>query len=140
MDGSGGHITSDLFFRWIPGVLEQLCSPIQKLVFEVTATGYLQLGAIPWASIDRIVDPETPQFRELIRVEVLVKHGVRWGGSPPSICKDLVCSEIVRRLPILTLCQGCWACLLFVLQRSSEGSERGVVDPDELTKEVLYEI
>ena len=66
MDGSGGHITSDLFFRRIPGVLEQLRSPIQKLVFEVSATGYLQLGAIPWASIDRIVDPETPQFRESI--------------------------------------------------------------------------
>ena len=37
-------------------------------------------------------------------------------------------------------CQGCWACLLFVVQRSSVGSERGVVVLDELAEEVLDEV
>ena len=37
-------------------------------------------------------------------------------------------------------CQGCWACLLFEVQRSSVGSERGVVVLDELLEEVFDEV
>ena len=91
----------DISFEWITGVLQQLSSPIRKLVFEVTATDYRQLNAIPWEFIDGVVYPEDPQFRDLARVEVLVEHGVRREGSPPSILKDTVCSEITRRLPRL---------------------------------------
>ena len=38
------------------------------------------------------------------------------------------------------ICQGCGACLLFVVQRSSEGGEWRVVVADELAEEVLNEI
>ena len=54
-------------------------------------------------------------------------------GGPrkkPSLC------EVLTKL----LCQGYWACLLFVVQRSSVGGERGVVVLDELLKEVLDEV
>ena len=83
----------------------RLSSPVQKLVFEVTATRYSQLNAIPWALIDRIVHPDAPQFRTLIRVEVLVKRGGHPKNShrQPPIYRDMVCSEIVRRLPVLNL-------------------------------------
>ena len=37
-------------------------------------------------------------------------------------------------------CQGCWACLLFVVQRSSVRGEGGVVVLDELLEEVLDEV
>lgn len=103
VDGSGGYDRSDISFQWIAKVLQQLSSPIRKLVFEVTATSYVQLKRIPWASIDRIVSAKTPQFRELVSVEVCVKRGVRWGGSPSSIGKDVVIAEVVRRLPALSL-------------------------------------
>ena len=39
-----------------------------------------------------------------------------------------------------TFCQGYWACLLFGVQRSSVGSERGVVVLNELSEEVLDEV
>jgi hypothetical protein len=89
-------------FEWITGVLQQLSSPIQKLVFEVTATKRSQLDAIPWAFIDRIVHPDTPQFRALTRVEVLMKRGIPPKGCPP-IGKDAVCLAIAQRLPTLNL-------------------------------------
>ena len=94
---------SDVSFEWITGVLQQLSSPVQKLVFEVTATDCSQLNAIPWAFIDRIVSPEIPQFGALIGVEVLVKRRVRQNNYPSSIGKDVVCSEIIVRLPTLNL-------------------------------------
>ena len=89
-------------FEWITGVLQQLSSQIQKLVFEVTATERLQLDAIPWAFIDRIVHPDNPQFKALVRVKVLVKRGDRPRGRPP-IERDVICSEITLRLPRLNL-------------------------------------
>ena len=84
-------------------MLQQLSSPVQKLVFEVTATDCSQLDAIPWAFIDRIVSPETPQFSALVCVEVLVKRGARRKNYPSSIGRDVVCSEITLRLPVLNL-------------------------------------
>ena len=39
-----------------------------------------------------------------------------------------------------TRCQGCWACLLFSVQRSSVGGEGRVVVLDELLEEVLDEV
>lgn len=102
-DGSDGS------FEWIPGVLQQLSSPIQKLVFEVTVSHYWQLDAIPWMSIDNIVNPKAPQFRELNRVEVLLKCGIGYKRFSPSISKDAVCSEILQRLPALNL-QGLLRC------------------------------
>jgi len=89
-------------FEWIPGVLQQLCSPIQKLVLEVIATERSQLDAIPWTLIDMVVHPDTPQFKALVRVEVLVRRGVPLGGLP-TIDRDVVCSEIALRLPALNL-------------------------------------
>lgn len=97
MDGSGDY--SELSFGWIPGVLRQLSSRIQRLAFEVTATSYLQFDSIPWASIDNILDPQTPQFRDLTRVEVLVRRGFCQKSTPSIIGKDIVCLEIMRRLP-----------------------------------------
>ena len=38
------------------------------------------------------------------------------------------------------MCQGSWACLLFVIQRSSVGCEGGVVVLDELLEEVFDEV
>lgn len=103
MDGSDQYYGFDMSFGWIVGVLQQLSSQIQKLVLEVTATGCSQLDVIPWASIDSTVHPDTRQFKALVRVEVLVKWGGISSGRPPSIDKDLVCSEIARRLPRLNL-------------------------------------
>ena len=94
---------SGVSFEWVTGVLQQLSSPIRKLVFEVTATDISQLDAIPWKSVDSIINPEYPQFRDLVRVKVLVKHGIRPEGYPSSIGKDAVLSEVTRRLPALNL-------------------------------------
>ena len=94
---------SDVSFGWITGVLGQISSPIQKLVFEVTATEYSQLDAIPWVFIDRIVHPANPQFRALIYVNVMVKRGGRPGGCRSPIDRDVVCSEVALRLPALNL-------------------------------------
>ena len=98
-DGSRGDDTPDLSFQWIPGVLEQLSSPIRKLVFEVTASSHSELRRIPWGSIDSIIRPGTLQFRELLRVEVLVKRGKR--GAHREFCRDLALAEIVWWLPSL---------------------------------------
>ena len=38
------------------------------------------------------------------------------------------------------VCQGYWACLLFGLQRGSEGCKGGVVVTDELAEEVFNEV
>lgn len=103
MDGSDDDHRSDVSFEWIIGVLQQLSSPIQKLMFVVTATECSQLDAIPWASIDAIVHPDAQQFRALVCVEVLVKRGAVSGNRSPSIDKDVVCSEIARRLPGINL-------------------------------------
>ena len=102
VDGSS-YDKSDVSFEWITGVLQRLSSPVRKLVFEVTATDCSQLNLIPWAFIDRTVSPETPQFRALNCVEVLVKRGVRRKHHPSSIVRDAVCSEIVLKLPTLNL-------------------------------------
>lgn len=99
---------SGVSFEWITEVLQQLASPVQKLVFEVTITDYSQLNAIPWAFIDRIVSPEAPQFRALVRVQVLVKRGVCPKHCPCSIGRDVVCSEITQRLPALSLLGLLW--------------------------------
>jgi len=90
-------------FEWITGVLQQLSSPIRELVFEVTVTQYSQLDAIPWAFIDRIVHPDNPQFRALARVKVLVKRGGNLRVQSPFIYKDVVCSRVTQRLPVLNL-------------------------------------
>ena len=90
-------------FEWMTGVLQQLSSPIQRLVFEVTAANYPQLDAVPWGFIDSIVTPETPQFRDLTCVEVLVERGRCSGRTSSSIGKDRVRSEIIRKLPRLNL-------------------------------------
>jgi len=103
VDGSSHYDGFDVSFEWITGVLQQLSSPVQKLVFEVIAMDCSQLNAIPWASIDKIVDPETPQFRTLICVKVLVKRGLCPKDYPPSIRRDAVCSEIALKLPALNL-------------------------------------
>jgi len=103
VDGSSRRDGSDVSFEWITGVLQQLSSPVQKLVFEVTATDRSQLNAIPWAFIDNTVNPETPQFRALTCVEVLVKRGARRDNYPSSIGRDVVCSEITLKLPTLSL-------------------------------------
>ena len=63
----------------------------------------LQLDAIPWALIDRVVDPDAPQFRELIYVEVLVKWEVIPGDRPPIGLRDGVRGDIVWRLHALDL-------------------------------------
>ena len=62
---------------WVTGALRQLPSQIRTLVFVVIATNSSELNAIPWESIDKIVSPETPQFKELTRVQVLLKGRVR---------------------------------------------------------------
>lgn len=103
VDGSGRYDQSGVSFEWITGVLQRLSSPVQKLAFEVTATDYSQLNAIPWAFIDGIVDPETPKFRALVCVEVLVKRGVHRKNRPSSIGRDAMCSEIALRLHALSL-------------------------------------
>ena len=72
-------------------------------MFEVTATDRSQLGAIPWAFIDKVLSPETPQFRALICIEVSVKRGVRQEHHPSSVSRDVVFSEITLRLPALNL-------------------------------------
>ena len=71
--GSDHYDRSNLPFEWITEVFQQIPSPIQKLVLEVTAGEYSQLDATPWTSIDRVIRPDAPQFRALIRVAVLVK-------------------------------------------------------------------
>lgn len=105
MDGSGSNRRdgSDVSFEWITGVLQQLSSPIQTLVLEVTATSYLQFEAIPWASIDMILNPEASQFRELTCVRVLVKRGVVLLSPRSVIGRDVVFREIIQRLPALHL-------------------------------------
>ena len=95
-------------FEWITGVLRQLPSPVQKLVFEVTVTEYSQLDAMPWAFIDGTVHPETPQFRALTRLEVLVRRGILPERAPPPIDRDVVCSEVALRLPALNLLGLLW--------------------------------
>ena len=84
-------------------MLEHLSSPIRVLVIEVFATVHSQLTAIPWESIDELVSGKTPQFRDLTRVEVLVRCGIYQTSSPPSIFRDEVISEIMQRLPTLHL-------------------------------------
>lgn len=96
VDYSGGCGVS---FEWITGVLQKLSSPIRKLVFEVTATSYLQLKRIPWASIEGVVSLKISQFRELVRVEVFVRRGVHQTISPASIGRDVVLAEIMQSLP-----------------------------------------
>jgi len=91
-------------FEWITGVLQQLSSPVQKLVFEVTVTDCSQLDAMPWSSIDGTVHPGTPQFRALARVEVLVRRGV----PPEPHLIDMIRSEIALRLPTLNLLGLLW--------------------------------
>jgi hypothetical protein len=100
VDGSSGYGRSDLSFQWITGVLQQLSSPI--LVFEVTTSDHLELKRIPWTSIDKIVCPTTQQFRELVRVEVLVKRGVyQKKNYPCSVARDLALAEVEQKLPAL---------------------------------------
>lgn len=99
--GSTHYDIFDVSFDWIPAVLQRLSSPIRKLVFEVIASYPPQLGMIPWELIDEIVNPEAPQFKELNQVEVLVRCRVLRGGPLPSIGRDVVHSEITRRLPTL---------------------------------------
>ena len=99
--GSTRYDIFDMSFDWIPAVLRWLSSPIQKLVFEVIASYPPQLGMIPWESIDEIVNPGAPQFKELNQVEVFVRCRVLRGGPSPSIGRDVVRSEIARRLPTL---------------------------------------
>ena len=84
-------------------MLQQLSSPVQHLVFEVTATERSQLDAIPWTFIDQIIRPDNPQFRALVCVRVLVKRGGRPKGRPPPFDRDVVCSEVTQRLPMLNL-------------------------------------
>lgn len=104
VDGSDGHPISSVSFGWIPAVLERLSSPIRRLAFEVTATSYQQIDAIPWGYIDKIVDPENQIFKQLAHVEVLVRQGVHCRGIPPlPLAGDIVRSEIARRLPTITL-------------------------------------
>jgi len=93
---------SRVSFEWITGVLQQLSSPIRRLVFEVTVTERSQLDAIPWAFIDRILHSDNPQFRTLLRVKVLLKRGGHQKGRPP-LNRDVVCSLVTRRLPTLNL-------------------------------------
>ena len=62
-----------------------------------------QLNAIPWASINKIVDPETPQFGTLTCVKTLVNRGLCPKDHPPPIRRDEVCSEIALKLPALDL-------------------------------------
>lgn len=89
-------------FDWIEDVLRQLSSPIRELVLEMTVSEYLQLDAIPWAFINRIVHPDDPQFKELACVRVLVKRGSSLKDLPP-IYGDVVRSKVARRLPALDL-------------------------------------
>lgn len=89
-------------------MLQRLSSPVQRLVFEVTVTECSQLDAIPWVSIDTIIDPEMPQFRALTRVEVLVRRGVIQGDCPSPIDRGVVRSEIPLRLPALNLLGLLW--------------------------------
>ena len=85
-------------------MLGGLSSPIRRLAFEVTATSYQQIDAIPWGYIDNIIDAGDQNFMQLAHVEVLVKQGVRSQGSPPPpLVGDIVRSEITRRLPAITL-------------------------------------
>jgi len=90
-------------FEWITGVLRELSSPVEKLVFEVTVTEYSQLDAMPWAFIDGTVHPESPQFRALTSLEVFVRRGVHPGNRPPLIDRDVVRLEVALRLPVLNL-------------------------------------
>lgn len=102
MDDSNDRSGLDLSFEWIPRVLQRLSSPIKRLVFEVTVSSHLKPTCIPWASIDKIIDPMLPQFSELDRVEVLVKRGARREGSP-FIYGGTVLAEIMPELPKLDL-------------------------------------
>ena len=102
------HDRSKVSFEWVAGVLQQLSSPVQKLVFEVTLTECSQLDGIPWASIDGIIGLETPQFRALTRVEVLVRWGVLLENRPHPIDRDEVRSEIALRLHTLHLLGLLW--------------------------------
>ena len=105
VDGSGSnrHEGYDISFEWITGVLQQLSSPIQMLALEVTATSYSQLEAIPWAPIDKIVNPEASQFRELTCVKVLVKRGVGRVDRWSLFRRDELFRNIMGRLPALSL-------------------------------------
>ena len=88
-------------FEWITGVLQQLSSPTHTLVLEMTATERSQLDVIPWASIDRIVHPDNPPFKDLRHIKVLVKRGGPPKGRPPPTGRDAICLEVTLRLPTL---------------------------------------
>lgn len=94
------HYSEHFSLAWIPGVLRRLCSPIRRLVFEVSTKEISQLDAVPWVFVDELVaDPQNAQFRSLDRVEILVECK----GSPESGSflrhRDTLYQEFKSRLP-----------------------------------------